>query len=269
MKRRDFVVLASAAALLPRESRADRLERIGIQLYSVRHLFAAAPERTLSELAAIGYREVEFAGFARHAARDLKAMLDRTGLTAPAAHLDLSALGERWPDHLDDAGQLGCRYLVVASIPEQDRSLDGYRRIGERLNRAAERARAAGIRLAYHNHAFEFVRIGDQIGYDVLMSSADPREVLIELDLYWITKAGGDPLAYLTKWPGRVRMVHVKDMGPKQSMVDVGAGSIDFAKIFAHRRSAGIEHFFVEHDQPADPMAFARNSYAHLKSLTF
>jgi sugar phosphate isomerase/epimerase len=110
-----------------------------------------------------------------------------------------------------------------------------------------------------------------QVPYDVLLQSTDPNLVKLEIDLYWITKAGADPLDYFARWPGRVPLVHVKDMaaGPDQKWADVGQGRIDWKRIFAKRDQAGIKHFFVEHDQPPQPFEDIAASYGYLKNLEF
>lgn len=274
MRRRDFLAgsaatLAAASAGFPRLS-ISKLERIGIQLYSVRDLFKADPERTLAALAKIGYQEVETAGYANKKPAEIKAMLARTGLTAPAGHIGLEEITTRWPATLEAAKTVGHRCLILAWLDQADRvSLDRYRRIGDALNRAAETAKQAGIQIGYHNHDFEFAPLEGKRGYDALLESTDRKLVSFELDLYWATKAGADPLALFAAWPGRFYSVHVKDMGKNQAMVDVGDGTIDFAKIFARRAQAGIQHYFVEHDEPNDPMQFARKSHDYLARLTF
>lgn len=274
MERRDFIVgtgaaLAASAVGFPALRKA-RLDRIGIQLYSVRNLFAANPEGTLAALAKLGYREVETAGYAKATPAEMRAMLDRTGLKAPSAHIDLDLITKDWSRTLDAAHTVGHQYLVLAWIGAEERkSLASYRRIGKILSRAAEQARSAGIQVMYHNHDFEFAPLEGKTGYDALLHSADRNLVKFELDLFWATKAGADPLTLFAEWPGRFPAVHVKDMGPNQTMVDVGDGTIDFAKIFARRAQAGIRHFFVEHDEPKDAMLFAKKSHDHLATLTF
>jgi sugar phosphate isomerase/epimerase len=132
-------------------------------------------------------------------------------------------------------------------------------------------AKAAGLRFAFHNHNAEFRKIGDVVPYDILVKETDPALVSFEMDLYWAVNAGVDPLDYFARFPGRFRMVHVKDsMGPPDhKMTDVGAGTIDFKRIFAQSDKAGIEHYFVEHDQPANPMESVAASYRYLHSLEF
>lgn len=271
MQRRDFVAQASVTLALAGirldRVRATKLQRVGIQLYTVRDLMAKDPERTLAALAAMGYQEVEFAGYGTKTPAEIKAMLARTGLTAPSAHIELSNLRNSWQTTLDHAADIGHRFLVLAGLPAEERTLDHFRRHADLMTKAAETARTRNIRFAYHNHDFEFRPVDGKLPYDILADSTPPALVGFELDLYWITKAGADPLRYFAKWPGRFPMVHVKDMGAKQAMVDIGAGTIDFRTIFA--RGAGIEHYFVEHDDPKDSLAFAKRAANYLKNLSY
>jgi sugar phosphate isomerase/epimerase len=278
MDRRTFVETAGGAALasLTLSSpltayRSRRLDRIGVQLYTVRDRMAKDFEGTLAQVATIGYREVEFVGYFGKDPREVRATLDRHGLAAPAAHIGLTP-PDQWRAALDGAHVVGHRYLVVAWIPpEARRTLEDYKRAAESFNRAGAEAKAAGIQFAYHNHDFEFERLDRRLPYDVLLAETDPQLVQLEMDLYWITKGGQDPLAYFARYPGRFPMVHVKDsMGPPEhKMVDVGAGTIGWGKIFARREQGGIRHFFVEHDQPPDPFGSIRASYEYLKRLEF
>jgi sugar phosphate isomerase/epimerase len=285
MPRREFVELIAAgaaglgtrpASLVPRPS--TRLGPIGLQLYTVRDLLKQDFDGTLGRIAAIGYREVEFAGYFDLTPADVRAALDRHGLAAPGAHVPFEAIENSWDATLHTATLIGHRFIVCAWIPEERRrSVDDWSRIGDRLNQAAAAARAAGLQLAYHNHSYEFVPLDGRLPYDLLLEHTDPALVRLELDLFWITFGGGDPLAYFSRYPGRFPLVHVKDMTPKptpdvapeQVMVDVGRGSIDWKRIFARSRDAGIEHYFVEHDQPADALASIRASYDYLRGLEF
>jgi sugar phosphate isomerase/epimerase len=277
--RRTFLHQLGSAALaagLPKvsiaaTSRAARIERIGLQLYTVRHEMEKNVEGTLATVAAAGYREVEFAGYFGNSPADVRAMLDRHGLAAPAVHVG-SVAPDQWRQAIDAAHVIGHHYVVIPWIPAEQRTgVDGYKKIAANFNRVAEEARAAGLQFAYHNHDFEFAPVGGQLPYDVLLAETDPKLVQMEMDLYWITKGGQDPLAYFARWPGRFAAVHVKDSAgpPEHRMVDVGAGTIDFKKIFAHRAQAGIQHYFVEHDEPADAFASIRASCAYLKQLEF
>ena len=277
VSRREFVgTMAGAglAAVLPRlplPAHRARLEKIGLQLYTVRKAMQTDVEGTLTRVAATGYKEVEFAGYFGKSPTDIKAMLDRLGLSAPAVHVG-SLAPEQWRASLDAANTIGHRYVVVPWIPAEERAtLDGWKRVAERYNRAAADARAAGLQFAYHNHDFEFAPVEGRIPYDVLLENTDPQLVQLEIDLYWITKGGQDPLAYFQRWPGRVPLVHVKDSAgpPDNKMMDVGAGTIDWKRIFARREQAGIRHYFVEHDEPSDLFASIKASYDYLKRLEF
>ena len=271
LSRRDFVRTSTAAVLglgwagcrVPRP-----LDRIGVQLYTVRRAMEQDFSGTLARVAEIGYREVEFAGYFGRNPAGVRAALDAAGLAAPAAHVPFEALREGWDEVLDAANRIGHRYVVVAWIPEQERrTLDAYRAMGELFNRAGEAARTAGLTYAYHNHDFEFAPLEGQVPYDVLLAETDPALVGLELDLFWITKGGRDPLAYFDRHPGRFPMLHVKDMNAAGEMVDVGQGTIDFRGIFARSDQAGVRHYFVEHDEPSDPFASIRASHDYLRSL--
>lgn len=265
-----FARVLTAAPGRPRPPLAARLDRIGIQLYTLRREMERSVETTLARVAKIGYREVEFAGYFDKNPREIRALLERYGLAAPAAHAPFPALRDGWDRVLDAANEIGHVYVVVAWIPaDQRQELDGYRRAAELFNRAGESARAAGLQFAYHNHDFEFVPTAGQIPYDVLLAETDPALVQLELDLYWITNGGHDPFTYFDRYPGRFPLVHVKDMDAGGRMVDVGAGTIDFPAIFARSEQAGIQHYFVEHDQPAVPFDTARASYEYLRQLEF
>jgi sugar phosphate isomerase/epimerase len=278
--RREFIGAAAGvvgaavvgAGFIPplRLQRRDQLADIGVQLYTVRSLLARDFDGTLARIAKIGYTEVEFAGYYDRKPADLRKQLDGLGLAAPSAHIGLDALGANWTRTLDDAEILGHDYLVVAWLDEKDRSsLDALRATIAKFNSAGEEAQKRGIGFAYHNHDFEFKKIDDRMPYDVLLAECDPDNVLFEMDLYWITKGGQDPVAYFDKYPGRFPMVHVKDMGADGGMVDVGKGHIDWARIFSKHDDAGIQHYFVEHDEPADPMATVAESYRYLRALRF
>ena len=250
------------------EGAAGSLGALGIQLYTLRSEMRRHVAETLSGVAEIGYREVEFAGYFDHTPSEIREMLNATGLSAPAGHVGIDPTLDGWSATLEAAATIGHENLVVASVPRDMRgSLDDWRRTADLFNRAGEAAKAAGIQFAYHNHDFEFERIDGQVLFDVLCEEADPELVKIELDLFWIIHGGGDPLAFFERWPGRVPMVHVKDRTATGDMVDVGAGVIDWAAIFAQREQAGIQHYFVEHDEPGDAFASARASYDYLSRL--
>lgn len=249
-----------------------KIDRIGIQLYTVRRDMERDFEGTLSNIAAIGYKEVEFAGYFGRSPADVRALLDRLGITAPAAHGPLTMLTTNWQKAIDDAKVMGHEYLLVAWLAEdQRRTLDDYRRHADLFNAAGETARKSGVKFGYHNHDFEFARIDGKLPYDILLERTDPKLVAMEMDLFWITKGGQSPIEYFERHPGRFEMVHVKDMdaSPEKRQVDVGQGSIDWARIFAQGGKAGIRHYFIEHDEPRSPLEFAKASYEYVSRLRF
>jgi sugar phosphate isomerase/epimerase len=216
----------------------------------------------------IGYREVEFAGCFGAAPRRIRELLDGLGLASPSTHLSLGELGPELPRTLELAEAIGHRYLVVPSLDEKDRrTLDDFRRVATALNRAGEVARARGLQFAYHNHDFELAPIEGVRPYDVLLRETDPALVSFEMDFYWMASGGADPLAYFDRHPGRFHLCHLKDMDSAGDMADVGTGRLDFGALLRRRDEAGLRHFYVEHDQPRDPLASVRASHRFLRSL--
>ena len=278
MDRREFVqTVAGASVALAfsgrhfRRPRMAKIDKIGLQLYTVRDKMKEDVEATLARVAQIGYKEVEFAGYFGHPPEHIRAWLDKYGLSAPSTHVGYEN-DDQWKAALDVSKKIGHEYIVMPWIPEERRkTLDDWKKFAETFNHAAQMAHDAGIQFAYHNHNFEFPKMDGQVPYDVLLQNTDPKLVQLEIDLYWITKAGADPLAYFARWPGRVPLVHVKDMaaGPEQGWADVGKGTIDWKRIFAKKDQAGIKHFFVEHDQPPQPFEDIAASYGYLKNLEF
>lgn len=244
------------------------LAPVGVQLYTLRSEMAKSVEKTLERVAKIGYREVEFAGYYNKSPKEIVSILKANRISAPSAHVDLDTIRKKWGEALDVASEIGHQYVVCPWIPENERqSANDYRRVAADLNKAAEAAKARGIGFAYHNHDFEFKPLAGTIGYDILLAETDPKLVKMELDLYWITKGGRDPIQYFNSYPRRFPLVHVKDMTTDGQMVDVGSGTIPFAKIFAKAKLAGIEHYFVEHDNPQAPFASINASYRALRAL--
>jgi sugar phosphate isomerase/epimerase len=280
MNRRLFVNrLALAAAglgLCKRSALAAgkrKLPRIGMQLYTVRRELEKDFEGTLKRVAALGYKEVEFAGYFGHKPEEVKSILKRLKLDAPAAHLQLSELRGDLRPSIDAAHTIGHKYLLLAwTPPEERRTLEHYRRLADLLDEAGARTLREGVQFAYHNHDFEFAPMEGKIPYDLLLERTDPRLVKLEMDLYWTVKGGANPVEYFEKYPGRFHLLHVKDMDstPRRFFADVGTGTIDFKSIFAHSGRAGVRHYFVENDEPAgSPFESLRVSFEYLRQLEF
>jgi len=247
-----------------------RLDRIGLQLYTVRSALAKDIEGTIAAIAKVGITELEFFNpFGKDGAW-WRELLTRHGLTAPAAHEGLPRTDDGWGPVFERAQAIGHKLVIVPSSSMEYRgSRANWQRLAARLNAAGEKAKAAGLEFGYHNHDYEFAPVEGTTGYDIITSETDASLVKLELDLYWAVKAGQDPMALMKKWPGRVVAVHVKDAGPapERVMLDVGKGTIDFKSLIATGRTQGLRHWFIEHDNPADPIASITASAAALKAL--
>lgn len=245
------------------------LSAIGLQLYTVRQLMAQDMAQALRRVAEAGYDEVEFTGYHGESPERVRALVEAHGLVPVSAHVPLELFRSDFDGLLAAAATVGHRYLVVPSLPPEERaSADAYRRLAGELNRLGERCLDAGLTMGYHNHDFELRGVDGVRGLDVLLDETDPGPVTFEMDVYWTRYGGGDPAAYLREWPSRFRLCHVKDMDANRRMVDVGDGVIDWTETLRRARDAGMMHFFVEHDTPADPLATARRSYRYLSGLT-
>jgi sugar phosphate isomerase/epimerase len=281
MDRRTFIARTTAAAFTARFSWAaaeHRVEKIGLELYTVRDALDKDFEGTIARVAKVGYKEVELAQFFAHlpefkpSPKRAREILDANGLAAPASHVPYSALSpENLPKVIEAGKVLGHSYIVNPSI---DRAVlkqpDGWKRAAETFNRAGEECRKSDLHLGYHNHVEEFKPLPDgKLPYDVLLAETDPKLVKMEMDLGWAHEAGVDPLAYFKKYPGRFPLVHVKDFDKNRNMVDVGKGEIDWKAIFKKADVAGIKHYFVEFDNPKDPFETIQSSYEYLEKLRF
>jgi sugar phosphate isomerase/epimerase len=296
MNRRTFIESTFATgvlASLPSSAFADshRIEKVGVQLYTVRDLMKTDFAGTIAKVASVGYKEVEFAGYFDHSPKDVRALLDKDGLTAPSCHVSYDIVQNQWPETIDAAHTIGHTFIVCPWLDEKQRnSADSWKRIIDTFNKAGETSKKAGIQFAYHNHWWEFgpnAALGGQLPYDYLLASADPNLVKMEMDLGWISVAGQDPVAYFKKYPGRFPLVHVKDfkalphLAPDQlatfnphkleeeDMTAPGSGVIDWKRIFSNSSEAGIEHYFLEHDVPKDPWATLTSGYKYLSTLRF
>jgi sugar phosphate isomerase/epimerase len=277
--RRDFLgaaALGAAAVAIPASAEsliasplAGSPQPIGLQLYTVRDLMQKDVQYTLKQVAGVGYKEVEFAGLFDKGPKQVAKWLKEDGLSSPSSHIPLERLKASLQGVVDECQTLGNQYIVCPWIdPKLRTSADDWRRVAADLNHIGDSLNRVGLGFGYHNHDFEFEKLASgEIGYDILLKECDPKFVKMEMDLFWITKGGSDPLAYFAKWPGRFPLVHVKDMTGSGEMVNVGQGRIDWTKIFAKRREAGIEHFFVERDNPTSPIADIKQSYDYLSKL--
>ena len=296
MNRRSFVqtsIAAGVLASLPTRGFAamHEIKKVGVQLYTVRDDMKKDFAGTVAKVAGVGYKEVEFAGYFDHKPAEIRSMLDTDGLTAPSCHVSYDVVENHWPETLDAAHTIGHSFIVCPWVEEKLRKApDGWKQVADAFNKAGEASKKAGVQFGYHNHTFEFVpdpNLGGKLPYDFLLANTDPQLVKMEMDLCWISVTGQDPVAYFGKYPGRFPLVHVKDVKEipkvapdkaneflntsfeKSVMTAAGSGVIDWKRIFSHADEAGIQHFFVEHDSPADPFASITDSYKYLAALRF
>lgn len=277
MKRRNFVAalggalagMTGGAAHAQRPS--AKLGNIGLQLYTLREMMKRSVPRALAVVADAGYKEVELAGSFNVTPPEMKKLLEVNGLSSPSAHIAMSDLGTGWESTLEGANIIGHKYLTVSWIDAAERTLDGYKQVADRFNDAGRKALGEGVQLAFHNHTYGFEPVGGRIPYDILLQETDPRYVAMEADIFWMRQAGQDPLEWFARYPGRFHMLHLKDMGPPPGgrMLDVGKGVIDWRAILRQSGAAGVRYFFVEHDQPRDPVASIRSSYRYLRALRY
>src|SRR5215510_1698838 len=228
INRRKFLETATSGAIsawaLTKTKPITRLESIGVQLYTVRNDMEKDFEGTLQKVAALGYKEVEFAGYYNRTPEQVKEILNRFGLEAPSAHIPLKVIQENFDQSIEAAKIIGHKLLVCPYLDANDRkTIDNYKSHAATFNKAGESCKKAGIEFAYHNHDFELAAIDGTVPLDFLLAETDKSLVKLELDLYWMKKANANSLAYLAKHPKRIIAFHVKDMDntPKMYFTEV------------------------------------------------
>jgi sugar phosphate isomerase/epimerase len=275
--RRKFLIDASAASLgialatLPARASALNLP-LGLQLYSLHVQLAKDFEDTLKQIAALGFREVETAGFYGHSPQQVKAAMSATGLACVSAHFSVDDLNKSLDDVIATGHTLGLRYIICSFPAIRDPSrlkdtsyrtqvesftLDDLRWNAERFNIWGRKIKAAGMQFGYHNHSMEFIAKDSIVPFDEMLRITDPALVTFEMDCGWVIVGGGDPAAYLERCPQRFSMLHVKDFkrptGPVNltdgpPAAEMGQGTVNFQRIFAAARKAPITHCFVEQE---------------------
>lgn len=287
--RRSFIKSASlftAGAFIKPRIFDKKNQYIGLQLYTVRDAMQKDPKGTLAKVAQIGYNSVEGAtytgteNFYGMNPAAFSKVLKQNGLIMPSSHYRLGeekmngetpkgTMLNDWDRAVDDASAVGIKYMVCAYLSEQERGgIDHYKKVAEDLNKAGERCKKSGIQLCYHNHDFEFQRQQSTLPYDILLNNTDKNLVKMEMDLYWVSKAGRDPIDLINQHPGRFPLFHVKDMDrtPAKAFTEVGNGSIDFKRIFKQANKAGMKYFFVEQDKtPGNPFDSITKSISYIK----
>jgi sugar phosphate isomerase/epimerase len=279
MNRRQFLissgVVLGAAAM--KVSAQTKIRPLGIQLYTVRKQAKKHLPDVLAAIREIGYEEVEtYWDVYSRPAGELQRLINDHGLRVPSGHFDYDGLEGK----LDYAATLGISYLVCPMLPKKmQTSLDGFKQAADQFNKWGEKINGMGMRFGFHNHNYEFANWGTTTGFDVLMSRTDPNLMCLEMDCYWITQAGRDPLEMLKTYGSRIQLLHLKDRKPgfptsqkldkrAEHFTPVGTGTIDWKGILAAARQNGTDHMFVEQDS-ADipPIEAVRLSYRNLQPL--
>ncbi len=281
--RRDFLkttaAFAAASMVFPMSAFAADKKVIGLQLYTVRDKIQKDLKSTLEKVAQIGYNSAEAAGYNMKDStfygmeiKPFTSLLNDLGMPLNSSHtvFELDAAEKV----IGDAAAAGAKYIIYPFLDAKFRTnLDGWKATAEKFNKMGAIAKKNGIIFGYHNHAFEFEKMDGQIPYDILLKETDPDLVTFEMDLYWVTRGGQSPIDYFKKYPGRFQLWHVKDMVKTDDMffAPVGTGRMDFASIFAEKKTAGMKYFFVEQDSFKEMDAFdsIETSYKYLSQAKY
>ena len=310
LKRTVAVGMAAAAGEIA-GPQAARLDRIGVGLFTIPTMLERDFIGTMKTLASIGYKEVETfgpyswsaqtaqdrwkvtaqslafkgSGYFGLTATEVRRILDDHGLSSPSMHTDLDSLRTRLEPMAEAAAALGQRYVVLPSIPPSERqNLEAYRRIADEFNQIGARAAALGVRFAYHNHGYGLKPIDGVVPFELVVDRTDPSVVDLQMDVYWTTAGGADPIAYIQRYKGRYKSLHVKDMAKEARfagdggdasqwialfpfIADAGSGVLDLVSILSAAKRSGVEHFLLERDQTPTPGETLRRSYRYLSSL--
>jgi sugar phosphate isomerase/epimerase len=262
---------------------------LGIQLWTVKAEAEKDLEGTLRKLYALGFREIEFAGFYGKSAADLGKLFKGIGFTLTSMHAGADDIAAKPEQIIADAKTLGLKYIICSS-PMSDaakaklewaKKMDAldpgdWKMNAVLFNKFGKQVKDAGLVFGYHNHHVEFKKFGDKTAYETLMAETDPALVKIELDVGWAVAAGQDPIAILNKYKGRVVALHVKDIGKldpdphKATTVAVGEGTIDWKKVIGTAHANGVQHYFYEQEEPYTRPIFdsAKMSADYLSKLT-
>jgi sugar phosphate isomerase/epimerase len=282
LTRRNFVVQTSAALAAARSLYAFdplRARNLGVQLYTVRDTIAKEPEKDLKAIEAMGYGEVEIV----YATLDtIWPALKKTQLKAVSAHVDTAIFmdgGGKLDDAIANLKEKGFSFIVLPYVPPNQRGgMDTFKKLADVLNKSGQKAKAAGLTLCYHNHAFEFEPMDGTTGLDVMLKNTDKSLVSLELDIFWASVAGHKPVEVMKKHADRIALLHLKDKAadvpvqynenvPKSAFKEVGHGTIDIPGVLAEAKKIPVKNYFVEQDQtPGDPLESLKQSYDYLSA---
>lgn len=269
MNRRKFIInsgITAAGLFAGADAFANNFNKkiIGIQLYSLRDdIDATGLEATIQKIAGAGYNSVEVYGFDindgffKKSPDEFAAILKANKIISPSGHYGYKTVLANTQQVIDAASTMGHKYITIPSIPHETKNgADDFKKAVENINKIAQQCKSNNLRLAYHNHDFEFEKFNDgTCGYDIMLKEFDKSLVDLEMDIYWVTKAGHDPLQLFQQNPGRFKMWHVKDMDKNNHELntEIGNGAIDFKAIFSKAKQSGMQYFFVEQENFAIP----------------
>jgi sugar phosphate isomerase/epimerase len=283
LNRRDVVKFAGvlASTVTGKFAHANPLGLpIGLQPYTVRRELSRDFEGTLKKVAAIGYKALELSEpFYGQQPGKLLPLLRSLQLATPSCMYPLPQDDAQWARNIEHAKTFGVEYMITVTRPEWRKNLDGWKRTAELFNRLGEQCRKAGLWIAYHNHQFEYKVMNGVVAYDEFLRSTDPKLVMMEMDCFWTTYAGKDPVEYFGNYPGRFPLLHIKDLKPGIApstespkgvpYTEVGHGVINWKRIFMAAGAAGVRHYYVEQDECDRPcLDSARISYEYLSKLS-
>jgi len=274
--RRDFLknygTLSLGALMAPSfDLMAKKIKNPGIQLYTFRKEMQADAMGTLRQLAAMGIKEIESASSQKGhyyglSPKEMKDACKNLGMTLRSGHIRLD---DKWQQTMDEAAEAGQDYIVCSSMPSNGQTVDNYKKVAERFNKAGEQCNKLNIKFGYHNHEYEFEQEKGKVLYDILLEETDPALVFMELDLGWVIIPGKDPIDYFTRFPGRFPLWHLKDMDmAKKHSTEFGKGGLDIQKMFDNAKLSGLKYFFIEQEEytitPKDSMV---HNIAYLKKI--
>jgi len=295
ISRRSFIATSTLASLAIASSRsplalAESPSRLGVQLYVLRAMLAKDFEGTLAKVATLGIKNVEFAGFYKRTAKQVRASLASAGLTATGAHCLLASMSDdEVLRTIDFCHEVGMPYMVAAvpSIkpgasgkssgnPFENIALEDFRWSADRFNTIGRLVKQAGMRFAYHNHNMEVRRYGSVVAFDEVLRLTDPSVVGIEFDIGNFVAGGGDPYPYLAKYPQRFELAHVKEWAdpftPTVSIkfpeyAPLGKGKTDWKRLIAAIDKTSVKEIFIEQDGTAakDEVGAVRQAYQFLR----
>lgn len=255
--RRNFLIhsgtLLAGSMLLPSCMKAgEKLDNLGIQLYTFRDQMAEDAKGTLKLIADLGFKQIESARSDKGhyyglTPTEMKSACEELGMTLRSGHVHID---DNWEKTLDEAAASGQEYVICSTMPSKEQTVDNYKKVADIFNRAGEDCKQMNLKFGYHNHAYEFESENGQVLYDVLMDNTNANLVHMELDLGWVIVGGKNPLDYFEKYPGRFPLWHLKDMDmAKKESTEFGKGGLDIESMLKNRAVSGVRHIFVEQEE--------------------